>query len=88
MAIEKASCDSAYINYPTLDYILLCTVDFEMFFKAVFSIILQDMLKKKVAFRDIVKIEKSQIFILFENKAPYKDFFVRKCFKSCYGYFG
>ena len=43
--------------------------------------------KKKEALRDIAKIEKSQIFGLFENKASYEDFFTHKCFKSCYGYF-
>ena len=36
---------------------------------------------------DIAKIEKSQIFVLFENEASYEDFFAHKCFKSCYGYF-
>ena len=34
-----------------------------------------DMFKKKVAFRDIAKNEKSQIFVLFENEALYEDFF-------------
>ena len=44
---------------------------------------------KKVALRDIAKIEKSQIFVLFENEVSYqmKIFFAHKCFKSCYGYF-
>ena len=34
-----------------------------------------DMFKKKVALHDIAKIEKSQIFVLFENEASYEDFF-------------
>ena len=38
--------------------------------------------QKKVALRDIAKIEKSQIFVLFENEASYGD-----CFKSCCRYF-
>ena len=42
---------------------------------------------KKVTLRDIAKTEKSQMFVLFENEASYEDFFARKCFKSCYGYF-
>ena len=46
-----------------------------------------DMLKKKAALHDIAKIEKSQIFVLFENEASYEDFFAHKCFKSCYRYF-
>ena len=46
-----------------------------------------DMLKKKVALCDIAKIEKSQIFVLFENEASYEDFFACKGFKLCYGYF-
>ena len=29
---------------------------------------------KKVALRDISKIEKSEIFVLFENEASYEDF--------------
>ena len=29
--------------------------------------------KKKVAFCDIVKIKKSQIFVLFENEISYED---------------
>ena len=52
-----------------------------------FKKILLDIFKKKEALRDIAKIEKSQIFGLFENKASYEDFFTHKCFKSCYGYF-
>ena len=31
---------------------------------------------KKVALRDIRKIEKSQLFALFENEASYEHFFV------------
>ena len=46
-----------------------------------------DMFKKKVALRDIAKIEKSQIFVLFENEASIKIFFAHKCFASCSGYF-
>ena len=34
------------------------------------------MFKTKVALRDIAKIEKSQIFVLFENEALYDDFFL------------
>ena len=30
---------------------------------------------KKVALRDMAKIKKSQIFVLFENEASCKDFF-------------
>ena len=33
------------------------------------------MFKEKVALRHIAKIEKSQIFVLFENEASYEDFF-------------
>ena len=44
-----------------------------------------DMLKK-VALCDIANIEKSQIFVLFENEASYEDFFGHKCFMSYYGY--
>ena len=44
-----------------------------------------------MALRDIAKIEKSQIFVLFENEASCEDllfcFFAHKCFKSCYRYF-
>ena len=36
--------------------------------------------KKKVALRDIVKIEKLRIFVLFENEASYKDFFCPQVF--------
>ena len=36
--------------------------------------------KKKVALCDTAKIEKLQIFVLFENEAAYKDFFAHKCF--------
>ena len=39
--------------------------------------------KKKVALRDIAKMEKSQFFVLFENEASYEDFFALKCFTSC-----
>ena len=42
---------------------------------------------KKVALRDVAKIKKSQIFVLFEYEASYEDFFAHKCFNSCYGYF-
>ena len=34
-----------------------------------------DMFKKKVALRDIAEIEKSEIFVLFENEASYEDYF-------------
>ena len=37
---------------------------------------------KKSSLCDIEKIEKSQIFVLFENEASYEDFHL-----SCYGYF-
>ena len=40
-----------------------------------------DMLKKS-SLCDIEKIEKSQIFVLFENEASYEDFHL-----SCYRYF-
>ena len=46
-----------------------------------------EYVQKKVALCDIAKIEKSQIFVLFENEASYEDFFAHKCFKSCYRYF-
>ena len=36
--------------------------------------------QKKVALHDIAKIEKSQIFVLFENEASYKDFFCPQVF--------
>ena len=36
--------------------------------------------KKKVALCDIVKIEKSQIFVLFENEASYEEFFCPQVF--------
>ena len=36
---------------------------------------------KEVVLRDIAKIEKLQIFVLFENEASYEDFFAHKCFK-------
>ena len=36
--------------------------------------------KKKVALRDIAKIEKSQIFVLFENEVSYEDFFCPQVF--------
>ena len=39
------------------------------------------MLKKKVALRDIAKIEKSQIFVLFENEASYEDFVCSQVFQ-------
>ena len=39
--------------------------------------------KKKVAFRYIAKIEKSQIFVLFENEPSHENFFAHKFFKSC-----
>ena len=42
---------------------------------------LLDMFKNKVALYDIAKIEKSQIFVLFENEASYEDFFAHKYFK-------
>ena len=42
--------------------------------------VIMDMFKKKVALHDIVKIEKSQIFVLFENEASYEDFFCSKVF--------
>ena len=45
-----------------------------------------NMLKKEVVLRDIAKIEKLQIFVLFENEALYEDFFAHKCFKSRCGY--
>ena len=47
----------------------------------------KDIFKKKVALCGIANIEKSQIFVLFENEASYEDIFNPKCFKSCYGYF-
>ena len=34
----------------------------------------QKDVQKKVAFRDISNIEKSQIFVLFENEASYEEF--------------
>ena len=46
-----------------------------------------DIFKKKVVLGDIAEIEKSQIFVLFENVVSYEDFFAHKCFKSCYRYF-
>ena len=36
---------------------------------------------KKVALHDIAKIEKSQIFILFENEISYEEFFCPQMFK-------
>ena len=39
-----------------------------------------DMFKKKVALRDIAKIEKAQIFVLFENEASYEGFFCPQVF--------
>ena len=39
-----------------------------------------DMFQKKVAFRDIAKIEKSQIFVLFENEASYEECFCPQVF--------
>ena len=44
-------------------------------------------IQKNVALCDIAKIEKLQIFVLFENEASNEDFFAHKCFKLCYGYF-
>ena len=38
------------------------------------------MFKKRVALRDISKIEKSQIFVLFENEVSYEDFFCPQVF--------
>ena len=38
------------------------------------------MVKKKVVLCDIAKIEKLQIFVLFENKASYEDFFCPQVF--------
>ena len=35
---------------------------------------------KNVAFRDIVKIQNSQIFVLFENEDWYEDFFCPQVF--------
>ena len=42
--------------------------------------ICMDMFKKRVALRDISKIEKSQIFVSFENEASYEDFFCPQVF--------
>ena len=39
-----------------------------------------EMLKKKVALCNIAKIEKSQIFVLFENEASYEDLFCPQVF--------
>ena len=36
--------------------------------------------QKEVALRDIAKIEKSQIFVLFENEVSYEDFFCPQLF--------
>ena len=43
-----------------------------------------DIFKKKVALHDIVKIEKSQIFVLFENEALQEDFFCPQVFYISY----
>ena len=42
--------------------------------------VVKDMFKRKVALRDIAKIEKSQFFILFENEASYEDIFYPQVF--------
>ena len=36
--------------------------------------------QKKVALRDIAKIEKLQIFVLFETEVSYEDFFCPQLF--------
>ena len=36
--------------------------------------------KPLLALRDIAKIEKSQIFVLFENEASYEEFFCPQVF--------
>ena len=40
----------------------------------------QKDVQKKVPFRDISNIEKSQIFVLFENEASYEEFFCPQMF--------
>ena len=40
-----------------------------------------DMFGKKVALHDIIKIEKPQIFVSFENKASHEDFFCPQVFQ-------
>ena len=44
-----------------------------------------DMLKK-YHLCDIVKIKISQMFVLFENKVSYENFFAKNSFKSCHRY--
>ena len=39
-----------------------------------------DMFKQIVALRDIAKIEKSEIFVSFENEVLYDDFFCPQVF--------